>query len=656
MHLVFQKILSSDQLKGTLFVPTRKAWQEFFDLLKQRRGNPEAPAMVARYGQILLYHLAQDVAVPIAESVGANKFAVDTASTLQCTFGPGLPNNRLIIKKTPEAFLVQHGTGNATIMSQPISYCGGEAYLVNQVLLPCGDISAVMGEVANIPSPCKSNVESALQKNELTNYNALLLATGVQQPIYSSVRNFTLFVPTDEAINAAYDAGELDYPTLFAKNKTLLQGLVAYHAVPAYMFAAPGKATLAMETLLSQGEGKAACAKPSLSWKADGYVYGGVGSGKVGDAARGCNTLVYPIDVVLQPCCKPLSAMLSGPKGLRSTAPPGSRSAKAYQFLADKVAEGEGRINMILPSEDAWTALEAEMTQKKMNLTDEKVEALLNYMYTRADVGGRAITKGLPVPTGLSVEAKALMADLCPKTANGTIRFILDPTSPAAAAATSAETLGAAPMAPAPAAAAAPAAGVLGAPAAAGPALGAGPAFGPTDPALGSTGPALGATDPALGATPAPTAAAAPAESSLITMGRKLLQLVLPTSYVAPNEVTSGAGGGGGQVAGAISIKDGVADALETEGIPVQRQTYACDATIFNVDQVPLPCNFVNRTAAMMPPPMPPPSPPSPPAPPLELGSDNGTTNETKASAASSAAANLLASGAAAVLLSFMLL
>ena len=57
---------------------------------------------------------------------------------------------------------------------------------MNQVLLPCGDISAIMGEVANIPSPCKSNVESALQKNELTNYNALLLATGVQQPIYSS--------------------------------------------------------------------------------------------------------------------------------------------------------------------------------------------------------------------------------------------------------------------------------------------------------------------------------------------------------------------------------------------------------------------------------------------------------------------------------------
>lgn len=94
----------------------------------------------------------------------------------------------------PACLQVQHGTGNATIISQPMPYCGGEAYLVNEVLLPCGDVSAVMGEVANIPSPCKSNVDWALQKNSLTNYNALLLATGVQQAIYSSgtLGDFTL--------------------------------------------------------------------------------------------------------------------------------------------------------------------------------------------------------------------------------------------------------------------------------------------------------------------------------------------------------------------------------------------------------------------------------------------------------------------------------
>jgi hypothetical protein len=71
-------------------------------------------------------------------------------------------------------------------MSQKIPYCGGEAYLVDQVLLPCGDISAVMGEIANIPSPCRNNVEGVLNKNSLSYFNALLLATGVQRPVFAS--------------------------------------------------------------------------------------------------------------------------------------------------------------------------------------------------------------------------------------------------------------------------------------------------------------------------------------------------------------------------------------------------------------------------------------------------------------------------------------
>ena len=77
MHPVFQEIFNSPSLKGTFFVPTAKAWDAFFATVRQRQGNPEAPAMVARYGQVLLYHLAQDIAVPIATPTpGANKFAL----------------------------------------------------------------------------------------------------------------------------------------------------------------------------------------------------------------------------------------------------------------------------------------------------------------------------------------------------------------------------------------------------------------------------------------------------------------------------------------------------------------------------------------------------------------------------------------------------
>lgn len=67
-----------------------------------------------------------------------------------------------------------------------------------------------------------------------------------------AVRNFTVFAPTDKAIQQAFRSGALNYPYLFARNKTLLEGIVAYHAVPQYQFAGPSKQTLNMKTLLTE--------------------------------------------------------------------------------------------------------------------------------------------------------------------------------------------------------------------------------------------------------------------------------------------------------------------------------------------------------------------------------------------------------------------
>lgn len=66
------------------------------------------------------------------------------------------------------------------------------------------------------------------------------------------MRNFTLFAPTDKAIQQAFRSGALNYPYLFARNKTLLEGIVAYHAVPQFQFAGPSKQTINMRTLLSE--------------------------------------------------------------------------------------------------------------------------------------------------------------------------------------------------------------------------------------------------------------------------------------------------------------------------------------------------------------------------------------------------------------------
>lgn len=248
-----------------------------------------------------------------------------------------------------------------------------------------------------------------------------------------AVRNFTIFAPTDAAIQAASSSGQLDYATLFAKNKTLLTGLVSYHVVPQYAFSKPGKNTNNMETLLGQvglrlgftlafrsrfrlafrlgymlafrlafrvsglgfswllaveclkwaiiqsgsthipflyqphvtcsttwieplhawvsnsnsiiatlqGTGAAACNKPTISWRADGFVYGGAGTAKVATPpSKGCQALIYPIDSVLQPCCKPLLQLLQGGDegdGLMAGVPTNSSQGKAYGAVIQKL-------------------------------------------------------------------------------------------------------------------------------------------------------------------------------------------------------------------------------------------------------------------------------------------------------------------------------
>jgi hypothetical protein len=72
-------------------------------------------------------------------------------------------------------------------------------------------------------------------------------------------------------------------------------------------------------------------------------VYGGTGNAKVdtSQVAKGCNTLVFPINEVLQPCCKPMAKLLSGADSLAAKAPKGSIQEKAYNFLLSKVEVGK---------------------------------------------------------------------------------------------------------------------------------------------------------------------------------------------------------------------------------------------------------------------------------------------------------------------------
>jgi hypothetical protein len=103
-------------IKGKLLLPCREdsATNRYSSLRPAQAscGANKQPADVLPGSLTSCYVLllpcpCQDVAVPIAEATpGANRFRVDTASTLQCSVGPNLPNNQLTIRKTPLAIIV----------------------------------------------------------------------------------------------------------------------------------------------------------------------------------------------------------------------------------------------------------------------------------------------------------------------------------------------------------------------------------------------------------------------------------------------------------------------------------------------------------------------------------------------------------------------
>jgi uncharacterized surface protein with fasciclin (FAS1) repeats len=635
LHPIFQQIMLQPGLKGTFFVPTARAWSDFFTTMRQRQGNPEAPALIARYGQVLLYHLAQNVQVPISTPTpNMPRFAVETASTLNC--GVGVTDNRFVVTKTPEAIYVTHGAGNATIVSQAMPYCGGEAYLVDQVLLPCNDVSALMGEVVNVPGPCRTNVESALVGKGLSYFNALLLASGVSKNVYASVRDFTIFAPSDAAIAQAADSGELPYAELFVKDKNALRTALAYHIVPQVALSRPdAAATRNLETLLQQGVGNATCPVPGLSWRPDGFVYGGTGSGKVDQQrmAQGCLANVFEIDDVLAPCCRPLEDVIgqADGKGLLADAKPGSLSAKALGRARD-LYKKNARATVILPTDEAWEKLQKENCGKK--LTDQQIEIVLAYLYSRADVTNGAVKGMRDMPTGLSAAgasavqgaAKALK-DVCPKGANATLTFAYEDDAapvpvavPMVAAPLGGAALGAAAPAVAAPAVAAPGAAAPAKPAAARPP----PPAVITGDLAAKSGPAAASKPVAAAAEIAPPeeteevpVAAAPAstiQQPLLLGGRRRLAsaaedgagLLLPTDFTGSlGGASTGAvvdlyateAGSGGPPTGPIFVVDGASKQTGRAlgGIPVERSISGCNGALYFVDTVPLPCNFVNR-------------------------------------------------------------
>lgn len=86
-----------------------------------------------------------------------------------------------------------------------------------------------------------------------------------------------------------------------------------------------------------------------------------------------------------------------------------------------------------MPSAEAWAQFEADAQKQRVNLTDDKLDALFSYLITRVPISAAKLQQGVAVPMNLAADKKALTS-LCPKsTQKGQIVFAVDTSASLAA-------------------------------------------------------------------------------------------------------------------------------------------------------------------------------------------------------------------------------
>ena len=201
-----------------------------------------------------------------------------------------------------------------------------------------------------------------------------------------------------------------------------------------------------------------------------------------------------------------------------------------------------------MPSEAAWAALGDEVfAATNKSLTPEQLDAIVSYLYTGAEVGD-VVETASPVRTELSISGLKLQSSLCPKGTNATVIFAYDKAADAPEATADA-----------------------GTPAAQGAVV-----------MPGSVGVQQLVAGRRLSETKLPTSASS-------------ASLLLPTTFNLGRRRD-----GSNILTGPVMVVDGAAVQIGAPtGIPVSSITYACDGSIYHVDAVPLPCNFLKRKAVV---------------------------------------------------------
>ncbi|GMH35193.1 hypothetical protein BSKO_03061 [Bryopsis sp. KO-2023] len=341
----FEPVLSdpANQLKGALFVPTNAA---FADLARQLGLSvPQLLANVPLITEIVRYHFVQDEVRRLSD--------VGDGEILQTALGDAASCGVSVIRLRVDGiqtFIDQasNPANPAGVVKPNLRTCNGFGlHVIDKVLLSCPIATLrqlFLGQAApalqlpafttqlqqGFPQPvpivlqqaqqgqCQSPLQAIQQLQQeginVQGFQLFLQVTNLVEAFSDPQANATIFVPTDEAIQAALTANGLTFDQL-AQNVNVVQDILFYHVVPSPVGGAALDSTQLTEGAVLQTSLTAplalTCGVSTLTITRPNnglVVLGAQGtSGNSGTAAapadrRSCASVIHVIDALLLPC------------------------------------------------------------------------------------------------------------------------------------------------------------------------------------------------------------------------------------------------------------------------------------------------------------------------------------------------------------------
>lgn len=382
MSPVAAKIFDNPALKGTFLMPHGGAIYNFLADLKARGLNSKDD-LDSIIGPLFLYHFMQDTILDIKDMETNTTYK--TAAQFTCsTNSLAITSKNATAKATANVTFAGQAYGlgaNTTILAKdPIPFCGGNVFVVDTVLQPCGDGLAFVNELRKTQPDCTVNVRKTLADNGAAAFMELLMMTGVGKDVLYLNRGYTVFAPTDNAVlGLGWDSVSLKFDSLFATNKDLLKQLLMYYIVPTGSYALADLAGKQFRTAMDNPP----CQGGLLSVSADRKVVGQRFSAPVPVAdVAACQATIHFIDHLVMPCCGTVEDILAGDATVSGFLDAGADLdlASFYRQITAtyKAVKGGVPMNIFVPYLDAVQAFMAQAGK----LTVSDVAELLMYHMT----------------------------------------------------------------------------------------------------------------------------------------------------------------------------------------------------------------------------------------------------------------------------------